>query len=133
MEDTLAHALVDSFPKKTPMGITAEVLGAKYQLNRQQADEYAFLSQQRWAQGEKAGHFKQEIAPIELKSRKGVESFAVDESPRPQTTLESLKKLSSVFIKDTGLVTAGYLKEYLLNSILTAIETPRASLTVPPL
>ena len=108
MEDTLAHALIDAFPKKTPMGITAENLGNKYKLTRQEADEYALLSQHRWAQGEKAGHFKQEIAPIELKSRKGVESFAVDESPRPQTTIEGLKKLAPVFVKDTGLVTAGY-------------------------
>ncbi|ORY52985.1 hypothetical protein BCR33DRAFT_761305 [Rhizoclosmatium globosum] len=52
-------------------------------------------SQQRWAEAQKKGHFKAEIVPIELKSKKGVESFEVDEHPRPQTTLK------------TGTVTAG--------------------------
>lgn len=51
MEDTLSNALIDSFPKKVPMGITAENLGAKYGLTRKQADEYALSSQQRWAKG----------------------------------------------------------------------------------
>jgi acetyl-CoA acyltransferase 2 len=54
-----------------------------------------------------AGRFKEEIAPVEIKGRKGVEKFEVDEHPRPQTTLEQLTKLKPVFIKDTGLVTAG--------------------------
>lgn len=51
MEDTLAAALVDRFPKETPMGETAEILGAQYGLTRKDCDEYALLSQQRWAQG----------------------------------------------------------------------------------
>lgn len=54
-----------------------------------------------------AGLFKSEIAPVEIKTRKGVEHFEVDEHPRPQTDLAALTKLKPVFIKDTGLVTAG--------------------------
>lgn len=116
MEDTLAHALVDSFTKTlpngkhqvTPMGITAENLAKKYNFTRKECDAYAVLSQQRWGAAQKAGHFSHEIAPIELKSKKGAEMFAVDDATRPQTTIESLSKLSSVFIKETGVVTAGF-------------------------
>ncbi|KAJ3024241.1 UNVERIFIED_CONTAM: 3-ketoacyl-CoA thiolase, mitochondrial [Siphonaria sp. JEL0065] len=108
LEDTLAHGLVDQYPVKTPMGITAENLAKKYNISRADADAYALVSQQRWAEGiSKKGHFKAEIIPIELKSKKDVESFEVDEHPRPQTTIDSLKKLPSVFIKETGTVSAG--------------------------
>ncbi|KAJ3063801.1 3-ketoacyl-CoA thiolase, mitochondrial [Podochytrium sp. JEL0797] len=107
LEDSLAHGLVDQYPTKTPMGITAENLAKKYNISRAQCDEYALQSQQRWAEAQKKGVFDAEIVPIELKSRKGVESFAVDEHPRPSTTIQSLNKLSSVFIKDTGVATAG--------------------------
>ena len=108
MEDTLAQALVDSFPKKTPMGITGENLAAKYEITRKEADEYALLSQQRYQQGLLAKVFDKEISGIELKSKKGLELMMVDECPRASTTLESLSKLKPVFIKDTGIVTAGY-------------------------
>lgn len=53
------------------------------------------------------GHFKHEVTPVSIKTRKGTELFAVDEGPRPQTTIEGLAKLAPVFIKDKGLVTAG--------------------------
>jgi acetyl-CoA acyltransferase 2 len=109
LEDSLAHGLVDSYPKKTPMGVTAENLGKKYGISRKDVDEYALLSQQRWAQAQKSGRFEQEIHPIEIKGRKGPESVSVDEHARPFTTFESLQKLKPVFIKDTGLVTAGYI------------------------
>ncbi|CAG8461842.1 7600_t:CDS:2 [Funneliformis mosseae] len=107
LEDSLAAALVDQYPSKTPMGITAENLGEKYNITREQADEYALSSQKRWAAANEAGRFKQEIVPIEIKTRKGVEIFDTDEHPRPKTTIESLAKLAPVFKKDVGLVTAG--------------------------
>ncbi|KAI9351138.1 Thiolase, N-terminal domain-containing protein [Zopfochytrium polystomum] len=107
LEDSLAHALVDQYPTQTPMGITAENLGKQFNLTRQDADAYAALTQQRWAKASAAGIYDAEITPIEIKTRKGVEVFKVDEHPRPQTTAESLAKLPSVFIKDTGFVTAG--------------------------
>jgi acetyl-CoA acetyltransferase len=53
------------------------------------------------------GRFKEEIVPVTLKSRKGSEEFAMDECPRPATNTASLAKLKPVFIKDTGVVTAG--------------------------
>ena len=53
-----------------------------------------------------AGYFSAEMAPIEVKTKKGKESMQKDEHPKPQTTLEQLAKLPSVFKKD-GTVTAG--------------------------
>ncbi|KAJ3412199.1 3-ketoacyl-CoA thiolase, mitochondrial [Chytridiales sp. JEL 0842] len=107
LEDTLAHGLVDQYPTKTPMGITAENLSKQYNITRKECDAYALLSQERWAAAQGAGVFKDEITPIELKSRKGTEMFEMDEHPRPKTTIESLHKLAPVFVKDVGVVTAG--------------------------
>jgi acetyl-CoA acyltransferase 2 len=107
MEDTLSHALVDSFPKSTPMGVTAENLAKKYNITRKECDDYALLSQQRWAKAQDAGFFKNEICKVDIKGKKDVEAFDVDEAPRRGTTIDGLAKLSSVFMKE-GVVTAGY-------------------------
>jgi acetyl-CoA acyltransferase 2 len=105
VEDSLWSALTDSYTS-TPMAVTAENLAVKYGITRQHCDEYALTSQQRWAAANEAGRFKAEIVPVELQSKKGTTSFAVDEHPRPQTTIEALAKLAPVFKKD-GVVTAG--------------------------
>jgi acetyl-CoA acyltransferase 2 len=107
LEDTLAAALVDRYPTTCPMGITAENLAEKYGITRKDCDEYALRSQQRTAAAQANGTFDAEITPIELKTRKGVEVFKVDEHPRPQTTLEGLAKLPPVFKQPDGTVTAG--------------------------
>ncbi|KAF9161404.1 3-ketoacyl-CoA thiolase, mitochondrial [Actinomortierella ambigua] len=106
LEDTLAAALVDRFPKETPMAITAENLAVKYGLTRQQCDEYALSSQQRWAAAHKAGRFNAEIVPVEYKVKKATEVLSHDEHPRPNTTIENLAKLPPVFKKE-GTVSAG--------------------------
>jgi acetyl-CoA acyltransferase 2 len=103
--DTLWDALTDSYCQ-TPMAVTAENLAVKYGITRQQCDEFALLSQQRWAAANEKGWFKDEIVPLELAGKKGVVTVATDEHPRPQTTLEILAKLAPVFKKD-GVVTAG--------------------------
>jgi acetyl-CoA acyltransferase 2 len=105
VEDSLWSALTDSYCN-TPMAITAENLAQKYGITRQQCDEYALASQQRWAAASEAGRFKSEVVAYELQTKKGPVSFAVDEHPRPQSTLETLAKLAPVFKKD-GVVTAG--------------------------
>ncbi len=105
VEDSLWSALTDSYTS-TPMAVTAENLAVKYAISRQDCDAFALASQQRWAAANEAGRFKAEMAPIELQSKKGTTTFAVDEHPRPQTTLEILAKLAPVFKKD-GVVTAG--------------------------
>jgi acetyl-CoA C-acetyltransferase/acetyl-CoA acyltransferase 2 len=105
LEDSLWSALTDSYCQ-TPMAVTAENLAQKYGITRAACDEYALSSQRRWAAAQERGGFAAEVAPIEITTRKGTVSFAVDEHPRPQTTPEVLAKLAPVFKKD-GVVTAG--------------------------
>lgn len=104
MEDLLWECLVDSYTG-APMAITAENLGEKYGISREEVDVYAALSQERWKAAQDRGFFAEEIVDVVLKSRKGETVFNVDEHPRPSTA-ESLAKLKPVFKKD-GLVTAG--------------------------
>ena len=103
--DMLGTSLRDSYVNM-PMGLTAEKLGEKYNLTRQEVDEYALLSQQRWQKAYNNCEFFDEIAQAEVKTRKGVINFAKDEHPKPDTTMESLAKLPTIFKKD-GLVTPG--------------------------
>ncbi|XP_071536813.1 3-ketoacyl-CoA thiolase, mitochondrial isoform X1 [Panulirus ornatus] len=105
MEDTLWASLTDSYCK-SPMGITAENLAAKYTVTRQDADDFALRSQMNWKNAQENGHFDDEIAPITVKTKKGPVDMTVDEHPKPQTVSESLAKLPPVFKKD-GTVTAG--------------------------
>ncbi|AKT36439.1 acetyl-CoA C-acetyltransferase [Chondromyces crocatus] len=107
LEDSLWSALTDSYCN-APMGITAENLATKYGVTREMCDEYALRSQKLWAAANEAGAFKDEITPVELPGKKGAPpvQFAVDEHPRPQSSKETLAKLSPVFKKD-GVVTAG--------------------------
>ncbi|RKP26221.1 Thiolase, N-terminal domain-containing protein, partial [Syncephalis pseudoplumigaleata] len=107
LEDTLAASLVDRYPTECPMGVTAENLGGKYGITRQECDQYALESQQRYAKAREAGLFGDEIAAVEIKTRKGTESVGIDEHPRASTTIESLAKLPAVFKKPDGLVSAG--------------------------
>ncbi len=104
MQDLLWECLTDS-NTGMPMAITAENLAEKYGISRDDADEYGLLSQTRWAAADEAGHFADELVPVELKTRKGTVTFARDEHPR-MSTREGLAKLPPVFKKD-GTVTAG--------------------------
>ncbi len=103
--DTLWDALTDSMTAM-PMAITAEYLAEKYKISRAECDAYALRSQKTWAAAQAGGRFATEIAAIEIKTKKGVTQFVVDEHPRPQTTPEILAKLQPVFKKE-GVVTAG--------------------------
>ncbi|MEQ2161326.1 hypothetical protein GOODEAATRI_008595 [Goodea atripinnis] len=102
--DTLWAGLTD-LHIKIPMGITAENLAEKYQITREDCDNYAYQTQQRWKAAHEGGHFTPEIAPIEVKAKKGKAPMSHDEHPRPQTTLEQMAKLPTVF-KKGGTVTA---------------------------
>ncbi|XP_071064658.1 3-ketoacyl-CoA thiolase, mitochondrial isoform X2 [Dasypus novemcinctus] len=105
LEDSLWAALTDEHVQ-IPMAITAENLAAKYKISREECDKYALQSQQRWKAANDAGYFNNEMAPIEVKTKKGKQIMQVDEHARPQTTLEQLNKLPPVFKKE-GTVTAG--------------------------
>ncbi len=105
MEDFLQVSLTDAHVKM-PMAMTAERVGEKYEISRLMVDEYALQTQTRYAAALNEGVFRDEIAPITLASKKGNTEFAKDEHARPQSTLESLSGLPSLFKKE-GLVTAG--------------------------
>ena len=88
-------------------GVTAENVAREYHVSREEQDQYALESHQRACAAIKAGKFKDEILPVELKDRKGnVTIFDTDEGPREGQTIEKLARLKPCFVKD-GTVTAG--------------------------
>ena len=103
--DSLWEALTDSYCQ-APMAITAENLAAIYGITREMADQCALRSQKNWAAAHESGAFADEIAAMEVAQGKKTLTVDRDEHPRPQTTLETLAKLPTVFKKD-GVVTAG--------------------------
>jgi acetyl-CoA C-acetyltransferase len=88
------------------MGNTAENVAQRWQITRQQQDELALRSQARAEAAQKAGRFKDEIAPVKIATRKGEVIVDADEYPRHGTTLDTLQKLRPAFDKN-GTVTAG--------------------------
>ncbi len=89
------------------MGITAENVAARYDITREQQDAYAVQSQQRAAKAVAAGLFKEQIVPVEIKTRKGVVLFDTDEGVKGDTTVDALAKMKPAFKKEEGTVTAG--------------------------
>jgi acetyl-CoA C-acetyltransferase len=88
------------------MGNTAENVAQKYQLTRQEQDEFAQASQRKAGEAMKSGRFAEEIAPVTVKGRKGDVVVKDDEYPKPETSMEILGKLRPAFSKE-GTVTAG--------------------------
>ncbi len=89
------------------MGITAENVANRHEITREQQDAYAVQSQQRAAKAIEAGLFKEQIVPVELKTRKGVVLFDTDEGVKGDTTVDALGKMKPAFKKEEGTVTAG--------------------------
>jgi acetyl-CoA acyltransferase len=89
------------------MAETAENLADEFAISRQDQDAFALRSQQRWAAAQAAGRFADELLPVALPQRKGeAKTFACDEHPRPDTTLDSLARLKAI-TRPGGTVTAG--------------------------
>jgi acetyl-CoA acetyltransferase family protein len=105
LEDTLWSALLDTHCGCT-MAVTAENCAAKYGVSREEQDRYAIRSQQLAGKAWQEGRFKDEVVPVELKSRKGSEYFTQDDHMRPDTAMDGLAKLPAAFSKN-GCVTAG--------------------------
>jgi acetyl-CoA acetyltransferase family protein len=105
LEDSLWSALLDTHCGCTMAG-TAENCAAKYGISREEQDRYAVRSQQLADRAWREGRLKDEVVPVEIKSRKGVEVFAADDHMRPDSSMESLAKLPAAFSKN-GCVTAG--------------------------
>lgn len=90
------------------MGNTGEVVAEKYQISRDEQDDYAFNSHRKAHEAQQAGRFADEIVPVEIPQKKGDPIVLdYDEPVRPETTVESLAKLRPAFKKDGGTVTAG--------------------------
>ncbi|HWI14422.1 MAG TPA: acetyl-CoA C-acyltransferase, partial [Burkholderiales bacterium] len=103
--DMMVGALTDPFDT-VHMGITAENMAERWKIGREQQDEFAVESHRRAINAIEKGYFKDQIAPLELKTRKGTVVFDRDEHPRADATLEGMAKLRAAFKKD-GSVTAG--------------------------
>ena len=103
--DVLVAALTDPFDE-IHMGVTAENIARKWGITREDQDELAVESHRRALNAIAAGRFKDQIVPVELRSKKGSISFDTDESPRTDATMENLSKLKPAFDRD-GTITAG--------------------------
>lgn len=90
------------------MGLTAENVAERYHITREEQDAFAYDSQRKAKEAIQSGRLKDEIFPVEVKTKKDAFIFDTDEHPRFETTMESLEKLKPSFKKDgTGTVTAG--------------------------
>jgi acetyl-CoA C-acetyltransferase len=99
LSDSLTDGLVG-------MGLTAERLADKYNISREEQDEFAYQSQQKAANATEQGFFAEEIIPVKIDTKKEEYILKVDEGIKKETSLESLGKLKPAFKKD-GTVTAG--------------------------
>ncbi len=90
------------------MGMTGELVAEKYKITRQEQDAFAVESHRRAIHAIKSCFFGEQILPVEVPQKKGAAViFKTDESPREDTTMETLAKLKPAFKKDGGTVTAG--------------------------
>ena len=105
LEDALWEGLTDSY-NGMGMAITAENLARRYEISREQADEFSLKSQAGAAKAIQDGYFAEEIAPVQVPGKKGPTVVDKDEGPRPSVTMEQLARLPARFVKD-GVVTPG--------------------------
>ncbi len=105
LEDWLWEGLTDPYAGCS-MAVTAENCAVAYGITRAESDEFALRSQQLAHAGWTSGRLKDEVVPVEIKTRKGTTIVDQDDHLRPETTMEVLAKLPTVFKKD-GVVTAG--------------------------
>lgn len=106
LEDGMMYdAFIDPF-YNYHAGVTAENLVEMYNITRQEADEWGVMSNQRACKAIAEGKFKEEIVPVEIKTKKGTTLFDTDEHPNPNANMEAMAKLKPAFKKD-GIITAG--------------------------
>jgi acetyl-CoA C-acetyltransferase len=103
--DAVTGGLTDPFDDY-PMGVTAENVAAKWGVSREEQDALAVESHRRAARATVNGYFKEQILPVEVKTRKGTTVIDEDEHIRAEADLDSMAKLRPVF-KENGTVTAG--------------------------
>jgi acetyl-CoA C-acetyltransferase len=105
MVDAMLGALQDPF-ENIHMGVTAENVAECCKIDRGMQDALAVESHHRAAQAIVLGYFKEQIVPIEVKTREGIRVFDTDEHVRADASLEAMSRLKTIFKKD-GTVTAG--------------------------
>jgi len=103
--DVLVAALTDPFDE-IHMGMTAEKVARHFGITREDQDELAVESHKRARHAIETGIFKDQIVPVELKTKSGTTYFETDESPRADATMENLSRLKPAFDK-AGTITAG--------------------------
>ncbi|XP_058789317.1 acetyl-CoA acetyltransferase, cytosolic [Phymastichus coffea] len=106
MDTMIIDGLTDAF-ESIHMGVTAENIAKKFNISREEQDEYAAKSQQKAETAVKNGYFEKEIVPVPVTIRRETTFVTKDEFPKAGTTVEGLGKLRPVFIKTEGTVTAG--------------------------
>ena len=132
VDTMLRDGLLDTF-HGYHMGNTAENVAKHYQITREQQDIFAAASQNKASAAQKSGRFKDEIAPVTIKGRKGDTVVTDDEYIRHDSTPEMMAKLRPAFLKEGGTVTAGNASG--INDgaaalvIMTASEAARRGLT----
>ncbi|MGD0820789.1 MAG: thiolase family protein [Desulfomonilia bacterium] len=95
-----------TYREYTPLGKDAGEIAIEYGISREEQDSWAVGSHRKWARADKEGLFTDELVPVEIPGKKGVSiMFAQDELPRPNTTVEALAKLKTIYGSPT--VTAG--------------------------
>lgn len=104
-DSVLRDGLNDAF-SDAASGWHTEDLVEKFQVTRDAQDRWALRSQQRFASAQAAGHFKEQIVPVEVPGKKGLTLFDKDEHNRPDTTLDALARLKPAF-RPNGTITAG--------------------------
>lgn len=105
IEDAMIHDGLFDVMVPGHMGITAENVAEKYGITRRECDELALMSHQRATRAVREGFFKEEIVPVEIKTKKGITFYETDEHMIPDANLEAMSKLPPVF-KKGGVVTA---------------------------
>ncbi|MDH6265831.1 acetyl-CoA C-acetyltransferase [Rhizobium sp. SG_E_25_P2] len=104
-DSMLTDGLNDAFSGEHS-GWHTEDLVSRFQITREEQDAFAVRSQQRFVAAQGAGRFEDEIVAVEIKGRKGIDRFAIDEAPRHDTTIDTLARLKPAFRSD-GAITAG--------------------------
>ncbi|MFX0149357.1 MAG: thiolase family protein [Candidatus Hodarchaeota archaeon] len=104
--DSMFHDGLYDIYNDFPMGMTGEIVADRFNISREEMDEFSLRSHQRATAAIESGAFYDEIVPVELKTRKGQITVTQDEGPRKDTSLEALARLKPVF-KTDGKVTAG--------------------------
>jgi len=106
LDSMLSDGLTDVFGNYH-MGVTAEIVATQWGITRADQDTFAVESHRRATAAITEGHFRNEIVPVEIPSRKGTVTFLQDEHVRPDTTLDGLTKLRPAFKPEGGTVTPG--------------------------